>query len=208
MTALLDAIARVFVAPTAGARAEPVSAVAAPSAAVCGPGAEPVACALALLLRRRGPVIVCRWGVEPRRGALPATAGARRLAASMAARGLSAQASGRLVGVALDEMPSVAAAEGARATAAAGESPVVLALCGPRDPAFDDLLAAQDVAIVALQDASAELVRLGVAALEETSRRAVAAPVLAGPSAWAARAGLWAGPGARRALADATDVLR
>ena len=208
MTALLDAIARAFVAPTTVPRAEPASAVAAPSAAVCGPGAEPVACSLALLLRRRGPVIVCRWGVGGRRGALPASAGARRLAASMNARGLSAQASGRLVSVALDEMPSVAAAEAARATAAAGEAPVVLALCGPRDPAFDDVLAAQDVAIVAVQDAPQELVRLAVAALEQRTRRAVAAPLPGAPSAWLARTGIWAGPGARRALAGATDGLR
>lgn len=208
MTALLDAIARAFVAPTTVPRAGPVSAVAAPSAAVCGPGAEPVACSLALLLRRRGPVIVCRWGADGRRGAVPASAGARRLAASMNARGLSAQASGRLVGVALDEMPSVAAAEAARATAAAGEAPVVLALCGPRDPAFDDVLAAQDVAIVALQDAPQELVRLAVAALEQRTRRAVSAPLLGAPSAWLARTGISAGPGARRALAAATDGLR
>ena len=208
MTALLDAIARVFVALPVEARAVPVSATAAPSAAVCGPGSEPVACALALLLRRRGPVIVCRWGLASRRAALPATRGARRLAASMTARGLSAQATGRLVGVVLDETPSIAAAEAARATAAAGDAPVVLALCGPRDPAFDGLLAAQDLAVVALQDAPPELVRLGVAALEGTSRRAVAAAALAAPSAWAARSGVWAGPVARRALADATDALR
>lgn len=208
MTALLDAIARVFVAPTVAARAEPVVAAAAPSAAVCGPGAEPVACALALLLRRRGPVVVCRWGAAPRRAALPATAGARRLAASMNARGLSAQGSSRLVAVALDDMPSVAAAEGARATAAAGGAPVVLAICGPRDPAFDDLLAAQDVAIAALQDAPDELARLAVAALAQMSRSAVAAPSLSAPSAWVAQAGIWAGPGARRALAAVTDALR
>jgi hypothetical protein len=207
MTALLDAIARVFVAPSNVVRAEPVSAVA-PSAAVCGAGAEPLACALALLLRRRGPAIVCTWGATARRPCVPPTMGARRLAASMAARGLTAVPSGRLVVVALDAEPSPAAAEAARAAAAAGGAPVVLALCGARDRAFDRLLAAQDLAVVAEQDAPAELVRLGVGALEDLGPRAVAAPTLGAASAWPARAGIWAPPGARRALAAAVGATR
>jgi hypothetical protein len=209
MTALLDAIARVFVAPApADKRVERVAAVTAPSAAVCGPIAEPLACALALLLRPRGPVVVCAWGAAARRSAAPATAGARRAAASMAARGLAVQAGGRLAVVTLDATPSIAAAETARAAAAAGEAPVVLALCGPRDPAFDQLLELQDVVVVASGDAPEELIRLGVAGLEAPRRRAVAAPALSAAAAWAARAGLWAGPGARRALASAIGALR
>jgi hypothetical protein len=209
VTALLDAIARIFVAPaSAAARSAPVAAVAVPSAAVCGPGAESLACALALLLRRHGPAVVCAWGAGPWRAGAPATAGARRIAASMVARGLAAHASGRLAVVALDATPSIAAAEAARAAAAAGEAPVVVALCGPRDAAFDQLLAEQDVAVVSSADAPEELVRLGVAALDATSRRAVAAPAISAASTWAARAGLWATPGARRALAAATDAVR
>jgi hypothetical protein len=126
----------------------------------------------------------------------------------MVARGLVAHASGRLVVVALDATPSIAAAECARAAAAAGDAPVVVALCGPRDAAFDQLLATQDVAVVASGDAPEELVRLGVAAFDATSRRAVAAPAISAAAAWAARAGLWAAPGARRALAPATDAVR
>lgn len=208
MTALLDAIARVFVAPAgAQTRPEPARAAAAASCAVCGPDAESLACALALLLRRRGPAVVCAWGGSRHPGA-PATAAARRIAASMVARGLDARASGRLAVVVLDSSASIAAAEAARVAVAAGDAPVVVALCGPRDPAFDQLLAAQDLAVVASGDAPEEVVRLGVAALDATSRRAVAAPVLGAAAAWAARTGLWAAPGARRALAGAMNALR
>jgi hypothetical protein len=209
MTAVLDAIARVFVAPDrAEVRAAPVSAVAPPSAAVCGPDAQVLACALALLLRRRGPVVVCAWRSEGRWAGALATAGARRLAGSMAARGLAARATGRLVVVELDVTPAIASAEAARAAAAAGDAPVVMALCGARDPVFDGALAAQDVAVVAAGDAPQELVRLSVAALEATSRRAVTAGAPGAVAAWAARAGLWVAPDARRALGAATAALR
>jgi hypothetical protein len=208
VTALLDAIARVFVAPRAQARlVEAAPAAAVRSAAVCGPAAEPLACVLALLLRRRGPAVVCAWGAAARRAEAPTTAGARRLAASMAARGLTARATGRLVVVTLDTDGAVAAAEAGRAAAAAGEAPVVLALAGPRDDAFDSALAAQDVAVVAAGDAPEELVRLAVATLGQASRAAVAAAALSGAAAWSARAGLWAGPAARRAVAPAIEAL-
>jgi hypothetical protein len=208
VTALLDAIARVFVAPVSPeAAARPASAAAVPSAAVCGPAAEPLACALALLLRSRGPAVVCSWGAGGRRASAAPTAAARRLAASLGARGLAARASGRLVVVALDAAPSIAAAEAARAGAAAGDAPVVLALCGPRDPAFDQVLAAQDVAVAAAGEAPEELIRLGVAALERACGRAVVADGLPGAAAWLARAGLFAAPGARRALSGALGEL-
>jgi len=197
MIALLDTIARAFVAPSA--RPEPVVAVA-PSAAVCGPQAEAVAAALALLLRPRGPVVVCAWSASAQRASAPPTVGARRLAASLHARELDAAATGRLVVVGLDASPSVAVAEAARASAAAGDAPVVTAICGPRDPVFDGLLDAQDVAVVAAGDAPDELIRLGVAALGHTAAAASSLPATA---AWLARAGLWATPSARRALAAA-----
>jgi hypothetical protein len=208
LTYLLEAVARVFVTPSGGARAESVTVAAAPSVAVCGAGAEPLACALALLLRGHGPAVVASWGAGGRRSGGPATIGARRVAASMAARGRTAYAAGRLVVVALDEQPGPAAAEAARAGAAAGNAPVVLALCAPRDDAFDELLAAQDLAIVAARDAPEELVRLAVAAFEAVGRAAVSATALTATSAWTARAGLWATPSARRALSAATDALR
>lgn len=208
MTALLDAVARVFVAPRGEAAPQPVSALLAPSAAVCGPGAVPLACALALILRTRGAAVVCAWGESTTPGSVPATAAARRVTASMQARGLEARAGGRLAIVTLAAPPALAAQEAARAAAAAGKSPVVLALCGPREPAFDRLLATQDVAVMASGSASDELVRLGLGALGDVTRRAVPAPGLAAGAAWAARAGLCATPGARRALAPASEAVR
>ena len=207
MTALLDAIARAFVAPRAQERRPAAVAVAAPAVAVCGPAAQPLACALALLLRRSGPVVVCRWGAGARRAEVPATARARRLTASLTARGLAARASGRLVLVTLDANAPVAAAEAGRAAAAAGDAPVVLALCGPRDAAFDGLLAVQDAAVVATGDAPEELVALGVAGLADHVSRVMVAPALSGAGAWAARAGLAALPAARAALAPVAAQL-
>jgi hypothetical protein len=205
MTALLDALARTFVTPrAAGAPAREAVVAAAPAAAICGPDAEPLACALALMLRRRGPVVACIWGsVCARRPEAPATAAARRLAGSLSVRGLSARATGRLVAVALDQAAEVAAAQAARAAAAAGDAALVIALCGPRQDAFEALLGVQDVVVVAAGDAPDGLVGVALAALEDVSRRAVAARRLTRASGWAARAGLWAAPGARRALADA-----
>jgi hypothetical protein len=125
---------------------------------------------------------------------------ARRLAASLEARGLAVTASGRLVRVRLDDDPHVAAIEAARVAAAAGDAAVVTAICGPREPAFDALLAGQDVTVVAAGDAPEELVRIGVASL---GHRAVAASSVPALPAWAARAGICASPAARRALAAA-----
>jgi hypothetical protein len=209
MTALLDALARVFVAPRAADRApRAVSAVLAPSASVCGPGALPLACALALVLRPRGAAVVCAWGASPPVGGMPPTAAARRIATSMQTRGIEARGAGRLVLVTLAPDPATAADEAARAAAAAGESPVVVALAGPREPEFDRVLAAQDVAVLAAGGASDELLRLGIAALEDVTRRAVPALAVSAVAAWAARAGLWATPSARRALAGALEALR
>jgi hypothetical protein len=203
VTALLGALARVFVAGPAQARREPVAA-AVPSAAVCGPEAEAVAAALALRLRTRGPVVVCAWASSARRASAPAVAGARRLAASMHARGLNAAATGRLVLVRLDDDPHIAVAEADRVAAAAGDAPIVTAICGPRDPTFDALLEAQDCAVVVARDVPDEVRRLAVAAL---GPRAVAASPLAAVSDWVARAGIWVSPAARRALADVHAVL-
>jgi hypothetical protein len=208
MTAILDVLARVFLAPPAEARTKAVAAAVAPTAAVCGPAAAPLACALALVLRRRGAVVVCVWGGAHVRGGAPGSAAARRLASSLNARGIQARAAGQLVLVSLAEHAATAAGEAARTAAAAGDAPLVLALCGPREPDFDRILATHDVAVVATDDAPEELVRLGVGALEDVTRRAVPAPALGAAAAWAARAGLLATPTARRALAAATEGLR
>jgi hypothetical protein len=208
VTAILDVLARVFLAPRSEARERPVAAAVAHAAAVCGPAAAPLACALALVLRRRGAAVVCVWGGSQVRGGAPGSAAARRLASSLEAREIQARAAGHLVVVSLDADAAIAAGEAARAAAAAGDAPVVLALCGAREPDFDRLLAAQDVAVVAAGDAPDELVRLGVGALEDIAPRAAAAPPLGAAGAWAARAGLLATPAACRALADATEGMR
>jgi hypothetical protein len=126
----------------------------------------------------------------------------------MGARGLGARAVGRLVVVTLACDAATAADEAGRAAAAAGDSPVVIALSGPREPDFDRLLGAQDLAVMAGHEASGELLRLGIAALEDVTRRAVSAPALGTLAGAAARAGLFATPGARRALAPALEALR
>jgi hypothetical protein len=46
-----------------------------------------------------------------------------------------------------------------------------------------------------------------VATLGQASRVTVAAAALSGAVAWSARAGLWAGPAARRAVAPAIEAL-
>ena len=88
MSTLIEAIARAFVAPAPDRSLvgeHRAQAATVPSVTVCGSEAEPVACALALALRRRGPVVACLWGAAARRPRVPATAGARRIAASLAA---------------------------------------------------------------------------------------------------------------------------
>jgi hypothetical protein len=101
--------------------------------------------------------------------------------------------------VRLDDDAHVAAAEAGRAAAAAGDAPVVTAICGPRDHAFDDLLAGQDASVIAAGDAPDELLRLGIATLGDS---AAAVRSLGGVSSWAARCGIWLTPAARRVLAD------
>lgn len=107
------------------------------------------AVALGLVLRARSHALVAAWGAGgiPR---APASAPARRLAATLAARGHAVSASGRLAVARLGGDPAEAAAEAMRAAAAAGEAPVVTVLAAPRDEAADDLLAAQDGIVVAL----------------------------------------------------------
>jgi len=76
----------------------------------------------------------------------PARAAAARLAVSLRARGVDADARGKVVLTELDDDP---AASAARALAAAGPLPTVLAVAA-REPDLDVLLAAQDAVLVAL----------------------------------------------------------
>ena len=112
-----------------------------------------VAVAVGVVVARRGSaVVVCVHapGQEALAPTLrvPARAGAARLVASLRARGLAADARGRVAIVDLAREEDVAGAA-ARALAAAGALPSVFAVAA-RDPDLDVLLAAQDAILVAL----------------------------------------------------------
>jgi len=163
---------------------------------------------LMLARRERAPVaVVCVWpavAARPRWRA-PALPAAGRLAAALVARGLDARGSGRLVVVRLAAQCDEAAAQARRASAAAGPAPVVLALAGPRAAAFDALIAAQDLVVVALPaDAEPAMARLAVAGLE----RGLTCEI---PPSHAARSLAASGfallPSARRALAAPVAAL-
>ena len=98
-----------------------------------------------------------------------------------------------------------AAAEAQRVIAAAGAAPTVLALAGPRAAAFDDLLASQDLVVVAVAPGSdPALALLAVAGLE----RGVACEVPpAHPGRSLAAAGVLLLPSARRALSAPVEAL-
>ncbi len=221
MSLLLRRVCEHFVAPpdAAAAARAPAAAARAPAgvAVLCGGADAPaLGAALALALRRdRGApcVVVCIW-TGPSAAALgwqaPAPPAARRLAANLAVRGHDARASGRLAIVRLPADAEEATAEGLRAMSAAGGAPTVLALGGPRSPAFDALLAVQDLVVVAVRDgADPALTRLAVAGLGEQDLRACACEVPAAPPGRAlAAAGIALLPSVRRALAAPVEALR
>jgi hypothetical protein len=131
----------------------------------------------------------------------PATRAARRLAVALAARELAGRPCGRAVELMLPPDSGDALAVARRATAAAGDAPVVLALGGPRAAAFDDVLAEQDGVLVLMRPgADAALAALAVAALPPAA--GVAHPFAIGPAARVLAAAGLVVPGAlRRALA-------
>ena len=186
-------------------RTPPVVAVLAPPADAPALGAV---LGLALARRERTRVaVVCVWSPAPTRALwrAPALPAAIHLAAALAARGHDARGSGRLVVVRLAAQCEEAAAEVLRASAAAGSAPVVLALAGPRAAAFDAVLAAQDLVVVALPpEADPALARLAVAGLE----RGVTCEIPPGhPARSLAAAGLALLPSARRALVAPVAAL-
>ena len=83
----------------------------------------------------------------PSRAASAGKPGGQAPGAAADARGLAAQASGRLVRVRLPDDPASASAAAERA-AATGSVPVVVGLAGPRQPTLDRLLRVQDVIVV------------------------------------------------------------
>jgi hypothetical protein len=136
-----------------------------------------VAVAAGVLAARGGPAaLVCLHApdIEPSTPPLraPARAAADRLAASLRARGLAAEARGRVAVVELAREGDDAATAAARALAAAGALPTVLGVA-VRDPDLDALLAAQDAILVALppsaDPALAELTATSAARLTANS---------------------------------------
>jgi len=223
-------VAEVFVAPaddrdasTAGEpglrgalrdRARPSVAQRAPAAAVAvlAPAADAPAlgAALGLALARAGRsrvCVVCVWSPAPARAGwrAPPMPAAARLASTLRARGHEARASGRLVVVRLSADAHEAASQALRTGAAAGSAPTVVVLAGPRMAAFDELLAMQDLVVVALATATdPSLAQLASAGLE----RAVTCDLPpADPARALAAAGLVLLPSTRRALAAPVAAL-
>lgn len=203
-------------AAPAGAPPTRACAVAPPRTPACvallAPATEAagLAAALGLLLARReraAAAVVCIWAATPMRlpWRAPALPAAARLASALAGRGHAARGSGRLVIVRLAADCEAAAAAALRVIAAAGPAPTVLALAGPRAAAFDALLAAQDLVVVApAPGADPALARLAVAGLE---RGVVCVVPPAHPGRSLAAAGIALLPAARRALAAPVEAL-
>jgi hypothetical protein len=191
--------------------ATPAHAGTAPSLGVLAPTRDlhAAAAGVGLAIARTAPAaLVCVHapgapaGVPTLRA--PARAGAARLAASLRARGLDASARGRLAVVHLPDDRAQLAGTAARALAAAGPLPIVLAVAA-RDEAVDVLLAACDAILVALplaaEPALAELALAGAAAL---APRAAALAVALDPLQ---RALALAGVRAPRAISQALEGL-
>jgi hypothetical protein len=132
----------------------------------------------------------------------PARAAAARLAASLHARGLAANARGRVVIVDLAREEGDAAGAAARALAAAGALPTVLGVAA-RDPDLDVLLAAQDAILVALPPSTdATLAELAASGAARLAPRATSIVLSLDP---ASRALALAGVRAPAALRTAVD---
>ena len=166
-----------------------------------------IAVAAGIVIARRSPAaLVCLHAGGERPTApvrAPARAAAARLAASMRARGLAADARGRVAAVELAGEGSDAAAAAARALAAAGTLPTVIGVA-VRDPDMDALLAAQDAILVALPpSADTALAELTVASAARLGRVA-SIPVTLDP---ASRALAVAGLRAPRLMRAAVEEL-
>lgn len=138
--------------------------------------------------------------------AVPAVASARRSAAALERRGLAARPTGRLVHVALPAHEDEAALTAERAVATA-VGPVVVVVAAPRTTAFDGLLAAGDVVVVATSGAEPGIADLAVRSL--AASRAVVCCALAPDAAAAllARSGAVLMPSLRAALRPVLEAV-
>jgi hypothetical protein len=126
------------------------------------------------------------------------SAGARRLAARLAARELVVRAAGRLVWLTLPPAP-VEAARTLDRLLGWLDAPVVTALAGPRTPELDSLIVAHDLVVAVHPPASAGISPFGRAALaalalgglgDEAVRAVTCEPLAGGFARWRALAGL------------------
>jgi hypothetical protein len=188
-----------------------VAAVPAGAAVLCAPAhAWALGAAVALLLRRRARAsagLVVVWGQPPGAHPAPTVAAApaaRRLAATLAGRGLEAHATGMLAVVVVPADPVHGSAAAARAIAAGGAAPSVLAL-GCRDARFDALLGQQDRVLVTVPlGAAATLAPLAVAGLASIAADVRACHVEPSSLARAVTAsGTWVPATIRRPLREA-----
>jgi len=206
MSGLLTRAAGAFVVPAASS--EPASVTGA-RAAVLGRASDALAVGAALAgelrVREHAPAaLLAVWPGERPIGAM-AAAGARRLAARLQARELPAVARGRLAWLALDASPQDAARSFARAEAAT-DGPSVLAVCGPRCPWMDKLLAERElVLLVTGTDAAQALTELAFADLVGCRGPVVACPPILATSA---RLLALAGRGRLRDVPDRIAVAR
>ena len=150
----------------------------APSLGVLAPARDLPAVAIAAglaIARHRPAALVCLHApAPPALPAVPARPAARRLAASLRARGLEAEARGRLAVVRLPDDPAEPATTTARALAAAGALPAVIAVAR-RSEDVDALLVAQDATLVALGPGTEPaLAELALAGATELTPRAAA----------------------------------
>jgi hypothetical protein len=191
VTDLLARVRGVFVEPVPGTTPGRLAAsrrAAVPPAAglLCSPAdALALGSALALSLQRGAPAgLVAVWRPEPEPAApmvrAPANRHARRLTASLAARGIEATASGRLARAVLPRQPADAAHAADRALAAA-QAPAVLVVAGPRCAALDEVLASLDLLLVAAPSHDESLAALAAAGLARLGPPTELAPPLSSP---------------------------
>lgn len=204
MTGVLDRLAGWLVDPAPETAPAPVGrAVAPPSVALLAGPRDVRALGAALALRlTRGVAAIGVWtGEEPPVAAPvdgPALPAARRLARALRARELAAMASGRLVFASLPGPAEPSAVAARRLEATAEPLPTVLALAGPREAAWDAVLAERDAVLVHAADGG--LAELAIERLAEQGVRAAPLRTVPGSAARAlARVGL-ALPGALPAL--------
>jgi hypothetical protein len=137
-----------------------------------------------------------------------AVSAARRVGLRLEAVGLAARATGRLVRVRLPDEPAAAAAAAER-TMAGASCPVAIGLAGPRDPALDDLLAADLIVVVQRPGADAALARAVEAGLAHLSVPITTCQIpIAGPLRALATAGIAVPRGTRDSVLPALQAVR